>query len=268
MNQNLTLMGIFAHPDDESLAFGGTLAKCADEGIKTSLVVATRGERGWYGDPTEYPGEEGLGKIREKELREAANVLGVSSLSFLDYIDGDLDQADVTEIIAKIVRYLRQERPQVVITFGPDGLYGHPDHIAISQFATAAVICSADQNYSYVKDFPPFTVSKFYYAATSGEWLTAYRPVADNLRIPVDGFERRATAWPGWAITTQLDAKVYWQQVWQAVDCHQTQYGDRFDHLSEENHKQLWGIQAYYRVFSLVNGGRPIEKDLFEGLRH
>ncbi len=90
----LKLMCIVAHPDDESLAMGGTLAKYAREGIETSLVVATRGERGWGSPDSENPGEEVLGAIRE-----AASVLGVSHLAFLEYLDGDLDQAENEEVV-------------------------------------------------------------------------------------------------------------------------------------------------------------------------
>src|SRR5206468_7403749 len=88
--ETLKLMCILAHPDDESLGTGGTLAKYAAEGIETYLITATRGERGWPGDPAENPGMEGLGKIREKELLGATQILGVRDVHFLDYIDGDL----------------------------------------------------------------------------------------------------------------------------------------------------------------------------------
>lgn len=83
--------------------------------------------------------------MRERELREASDVLGVSHLAFLNYLDGDLDQAEDTEVVAKIVTLMRIVCPHVVITFGPDGLYGHPDHIAISQFTTAA-LCDEQGN--------------------------------------------------------------------------------------------------------------------------
>src|SRR5436305_13450344 len=92
----------------------------------------------------EYPGLEALGKRREAELYAAAEVLGLRGIDFLDYIDGDLDQAPAQEAIAKIVGHLRRVKPQVVLTFGPDGCYGHPDHIAISQFTTIATVRAAE----------------------------------------------------------------------------------------------------------------------------
>src|SRR5262245_48764454 len=129
--RSLRLMAVLAHPDDESLGFGGTLARYAAEGVETYLVTATRGEHGWFGDPAEYPGPEALGRIREAELQAAANVLKLCEIRFLDYIDGDLDKADPREAVAKIVGHLRRVRPDVVLTFDPNGAYGHPDHIAI-----------------------------------------------------------------------------------------------------------------------------------------
>src|SRR5260370_30329921 len=90
MADTLKLMAVLAHPDDESLGVGGILAKYAAEGIETSLVTATRGERGWFGDEQAYPGLEALGQIREAELRAAAEVLVIRSVNFLDYIHGQL----------------------------------------------------------------------------------------------------------------------------------------------------------------------------------
>ena len=87
--------------------------------------------------------------------------------------------------------------------------------------------------------------------------------------MPVDGVGRRSPGWPEWMITTYIDARDHWATVWQAVACHRTQlpnYG-ALQQLPEEDHKILWGLPTYYRVFSLVNGGRRIERDLFEGLR-
>jgi LmbE family N-acetylglucosaminyl deacetylase len=92
MATGLKLMCVLAHPDDESLGNGGTLAKYAAEGVETYLVTATRGERGWTGSERDDPGLEALGKIREVELFAAASVLGIRRVDFLDYIDGDLDK--------------------------------------------------------------------------------------------------------------------------------------------------------------------------------
>jgi LmbE family N-acetylglucosaminyl deacetylase len=87
--------------------------------------------------------------------------------------------------------------------------------------------------------------------------------------MTTDGGERRGPPWPDWAITTRVDATAYWLQVWRAVRCHKTQLPsyERLAALDEEHHKRLWGRQEFYRVFSLVNGGRAAEQDLFDGLR-
>src|SRR5262245_48488530 len=164
MTDSLRLMCILAHPDDESLGVGGTLARYAKEGIETFLVTATRGERGRFGDPAAVkPPLEMVGKVREAELRAAAKELGIQETYFLDYIDKDLDRADPFEAQAKIVRLIRSIKPQVVITFGPDGAYGHPDHIAISQLAGAAVLLAADSGYADISVVgTPHRISKFY----------------------------------------------------------------------------------------------------------
>lgn len=268
MYSSLKLLGIFAHPDDETLACGGTFARYASEGVETSLIVATRGERGWFGDQSDYPGEKALGAMREREIYNASKELGITHIDFLDYLDGDVDQANETEIIAKLVRLLRQIRPHVVITFGPDGLYGHPDHIAISQFTTAAILCAADQQYPYARDLPPHRVLKLYYRIASEAWFTRYMPIFGDLVMQIDGQERRAYPWTNWTMTTRVDASTYWHYAWRAVLCHQTQiqHPDRLQQLSEHDHRYLWGTQEYYRAFSLVNGGRKEEHDLFEGI--
>jgi LmbE family N-acetylglucosaminyl deacetylase len=270
---NLKLMCVLAHPDDESLGMGGTLAKYAAEGIETYLVTATRGERGRFGISKERPSQAVVGQVRESELRAAARELGIREISFLDYVDGKLDQADPKEAVEKIAGHLQRVRPHVVLTFGPDGAYGHPDHIAISQFAAAAAVRAADPSWKIGGDghpaLEPHSVSKLYYLAWTTDKWKAYQSALRDLKTTIDGIERRATPWPDWAITTLLDTSSYWPTVWRAVSCHQTQMGiySQLEHLPEEHHKAVWGIQQYYRVFSLVNGGRQLERDLFEGLR-
>lgn len=265
--KKLRLMCILAHPDDESLGTGGTLAKYAAEGVETYLVTATRGEHGWWGEAKDYPGPAGLGKIREGELRAAAEALGVREVNFLDYIDGDLDQADEKEVIAKIVGHIRRVQPHVVISFGADGGYGHPDHIAISQFATAAILASANAKSNV--DGEPHSISKLYYMAWPAEKFAAYQSVFGELTMDVDGITRRAVPWPEWALTTVIDTADHWATVWNAVACHRSQLPGyhQLQHLPEEHHKGLWGTQEFYRAFSLVNGGRKRETDLFDGLR-
>lgn len=269
MLDKFKLMCVLAHPDDESLGMGGVMAKYASEGVETYLVTATRGERGRIGDKRNAMSLEAVGKIREAELLAAAKVLGIREVSFLDYIDGDLDQADSHEAIAKIAAHLRRVRPQVVITFGPEGGYGHPDHIAISQLTTAAIVCAADASYASPQPLASHRVSKLYYMAWSHAKWTAFQAALREIKTNIDGVERRATPWPDWTITTFIDTISHWSTVWRAVSCHQSQMSiyHQLEHLPEEHHKAIWGSQEFYRAFSLFNGGRRREVDLFEGLR-
>ncbi len=213
MTTTLKLMCVLAHPDDESFGTGGILAKYAAEGVETHLVTATRGERGWMGDEKDDPGLDALGKIRTGELQAAAQVLGLREVNFLDYIDGDLDQADPAQAIGKIVTQLRRVKPQVVVTFDPFGSYGHPDHIAISQFTQAAIVAAADSTYGHADGFVPHRVSKLYYMADSEELVSTYLSVFGDISMHIDGVERHAKPWIDWAITTRIDTSRYWQQV-------------------------------------------------------
>ena len=266
----LRLMCVLAHPDDESLGTGGTLAKYAAEGVSTYVVTATRGERGRFHDEAVSPGPAIVGKAREAELLAAASELGVREVRFLGYPDGALDKVDATRAIETIAGHIRRVKPQVVVTFGPDGAYGHPDHIAISQFTTAAIVCAADP--SPVLDSEtaePHRVAKLYYVAWSPKKWTAYQAALKALVCEVDGVTRQAVPWPEWAITTVVDTAGVWPAVWRAVSCHKSQMAiyKKLESLSDAHQRSLWGTQEFYRAFSAVNGGRARESDLFAGLR-
>jgi LmbE family N-acetylglucosaminyl deacetylase len=267
MTEPLRLMCILAHPDDESLGTGPTLAKYAAEGVETYLLTATRGERGWPSDPKDYPGPTALGQIREQELNAAAKILGVREVQFLDYIDGDLDQANPSEAISRIVSHLRRIRPHVVITFGPDGAYGHTDHIAISQFTMAAIISAGDPGFPDPAD--PYLVSKMYHMVLIQRKAELYTKAFGDLIMTFDGVSRTMVVLPDWLVSASLETAEYWPTVMKAVSCHRSQlpdYGD-LSKLPDDFHRQLWNCETYYRVFSHVNGGRTVEHDLFAGLR-
>jgi LmbE family N-acetylglucosaminyl deacetylase len=269
MKESLRLLAIFAHPDDESLGAGSTLAKYSAEGVETYLICATAGERGWNGEEKDNPGFFELGKIRKNELRCAAETLGIKQVFFLDYIDGDLDQANPQEAIDKLAAIIRKVRPQVALSFGPDGAYGHPDHIAISQLAQAACFRAGDRLYMDSQDQPAHIVSKFYFMVIAKELAVNYSKVFGDIRMNIDGVDRTVIHWEDWAYTTVIDGSNYWRIVLNAVNCHQSQvaiYGD-LNNLSEERSEELWGKRTYYRSYSLVNGGRKPESDLFDGLR-
>src|SRR5688500_13119669 len=162
LHEHPRLMAVLAHPDDESFAVGGALAKYAALGVETYVVTATRGERGRHFTDVDRPSDEEVGRVREAELRAAARVLGVREVTFLDYHDGEVDAADPAEAVARIVAELRRVRPHVVLTFDPFGLYGHPDHVAICQLTTAAVAAAADPGFD-AGAAPAHRVAKLYY---------------------------------------------------------------------------------------------------------
>lgn len=268
-------MAVLAHPDDETLGTGGALAHYARQGVDVSVVTATRGEAGRFrgiraGAPG-HPGPAALADLRAAELRAAAAVLGVCEVVGFEFEDGRLDRAEPRSVIAAIVEQLRRLRPDVVITFAPDGAYGHPDHIAISQFTAAAIVAAAGPAFALdgvVAVGQPHAVSKLYYIAWTAAVWAAYQAAVQRLVSVVDGVERQATPWPDWAITTVIDTRHVAATVSQAVACHDSQVAGyaTLMALPPAQQQALWESQSFYRAFSLVNGGRERETDLFEGL--
>ena len=269
MTDPLRLLVVFAHPDDESMEMGGTLARYAAEGVETHLVCASRGERGWFGPEEQNPGLEALGRRREKELENAVRELGLKGLFFLDYIDGEVDQADPAEAIRKIATHIRRVMPHVLVTFPPDGNYGHPDHIAVGQFTSAAVVCAADARYLDAENFAPHRVSKFYYMVDSEGFINLVAPFVGDMTFPVDGHSRGEVPWKEWMITTRIEMAEYCHVAWRAIQCHQSQLPS-LGLLAEMHEDAALAVLAmqgtFYRAFSLVNGGRAVELDLFDGI--
>lgn len=131
--QTKKILAILAHPDDESFGMGGTLAKYSHQGWQVSLLCATRGEAGIPGVLPEV-----AGTIRERELQQAARHLSIS-VDFLGYIDGTLANMDPKQLLDSIVSSIDEKQPDIILTFGPDGISGHPDHVSVSYFVTKAV---------------------------------------------------------------------------------------------------------------------------------
>jgi LmbE family N-acetylglucosaminyl deacetylase len=269
MDETLKLLAIFPHPDDETLGLGSTLARYSAEGVETYLVCATRGERGWFDSQGPDPGLEAVARIREAELRCASENLGIHEVSFLDYIDGDVDQARPEEIVGKIVTHIRRIKPQIVVTFGPDGAYGHPDHIALSQFTNAALVCAADRNFVDANIQPPHRVLKFYYMVDSLDIVKIANEAFGGISMDIDGVTRSHVGWADWQITTWLDNNKYLDKVQKAMLCHQSQIPGYhpIDQWPLSELAKIFGVGHFYRAFSLVNSGRHRETDLFEGLR-
>lgn len=170
-------MGIWAHPDDEAFLSAGTMARATTHGHPVAIVCATRGEAGEIADPS-LATPETLGQVRERELRAACAAVGVTDVSFLDYVDGHLPEADSAEAVGRIVYHLRRFRPDVVLTFPPNGGYGHVDHMAINRLALAAVRAAADPARYPEHGLPAHRVRKVYYGAISRERLGAMREEA------------------------------------------------------------------------------------------
>ncbi len=247
------LLGLFAHPDDESRIVGGTLAKYASEGGHVGLVVATRGEAGSCGEPPLCTPEE-LPRVREAELRDACAILGVAEPTILDYRDGTLPQVDRRELAGHLVASIRRLRPHVVVTFGPEGRTLHPDHVAIHRAATAAFELAADPGTYPEQGLAAHAAAKLYYS-TLPESLV------------------RAIGWgfpgiPDEEVTVALDVRPWLEQKKRATnEAHRTQAHDQpFANLPEAERWQALGTE-YFRLAAsrLPHQPRP-EPDLFAGL--
>ena len=152
------VLGVFAHPDDETFCAGGTFARCAGQGAEIMVVSATRGQAGQIRDAA-AGNRRTIGAVREAELRLACERLGVTKVRCLDHVDGTLADAELSALVDEVTEVICEFRPDVVITFGPDGGYGHPDHVTISAVTTAACQRAAGPGYRpprlYYSCFPP-----------------------------------------------------------------------------------------------------------------
>jgi LmbE family N-acetylglucosaminyl deacetylase len=131
-----TILGIWAHPDDEAYLSAGLMAMANDAGQRVVTVTATRGEAG-TDDPGTWPPRR-LGRLREAELHASLAALGVTEHHFLDYVDGTLTDVDQVEAVGRLATLVHDVQPDTIVTFGPEGLTGHTDHRRISSWATAA----------------------------------------------------------------------------------------------------------------------------------
>lgn len=137
------LLGVFAHPDDETFCAGGTFARYAGQGAEIMVVSATRGQAGQIRDAA-VGNRRTIAAVREAELRLACERLGIAKVRCLDYLDGTLADVEFSTLADEVAEVICEFRPNVVITFGPDGGYGHPDHVIISAVTTDACQRAAD----------------------------------------------------------------------------------------------------------------------------
>ncbi|RLD06850.1 MAG: PIG-L family deacetylase [Chloroflexota bacterium] len=190
------LLAIFAHPDDETYRAGGTLALLAESGVSVQVLTATRGQAGSCGDPPLCIPEE-LANMRENELICACAALGIEPPILLDYQDGHLAEVDRETIITEILALIEDLRPQVILTFGQDGLSGHPDHIAIGEYAAEAYRLSNRVDALYTLAVP--------------------QSIADTLGMS------QIHAVPDCKITLKVDVSSSWESKKKAIQCHATQ---------------------------------------------
>lgn len=237
---------IFAHPDDETFATGGLLAKSADEGIEIALFCATNGDAGRNSDLPISSREE-LGAIRRNEVISAARFLGVRWMALPGYHDGTLASIETDQLVGDIVLALRRWRPHVVVTFGPEGApTGHRDHRAISRATTAAFFLAGLKTElpEQLGELSPHRPQRLYYAA----WRGGKGPRDPQLHsVPP---------------TARIDVRSYLGEQKAAFLLHATQ----------RVHLATFERDAFtrYEYFALAAGTpqrEPMVEDLFDGLR-
>lgn len=262
-------MAVFAHPDDEAFGTGGTLTKYAAEGCDVYLVTATRGESGQIAEP-DLATPVNLPHVREHELRCACQIYGVHPPRFLDYVDGQLPIVHQGQAVGKLVRLLRELKPQVVITFGSDGIYGHYDHIAVHRWTTIAVQLAADPDcFPDPEVCDPHRVSKVYHRTLSKEQVAAMAE-EDQPAVMMDGVPFPFVGLPLDEITTIIDVSDHVKAKLEGIRCHATQLGrhNRFSDTPDEVMKETWFRQeTFVLAHSTVDRPDEIETDLFVGLR-
>jgi len=215
----LDLLAVFAHPDDETFRPGGTLALLARHGVRVHVLTATRGQAGSRGDPPLCIPEE-LPAMREVELRCACAALGLEPPRLLDYQDGKLAEADPKALTAQVLAAVNEIHPQVLLTFGPDGLSGHPDHITIGQ-------CAAEACAGWDEIAALYT-------------LAVPRSLAEQLEM------RQVHPVPDEQIALRVDVSHVWDAKQAAMACHATQRASTPIMRAPEARRRLFFGQEFF----------------------
>ncbi len=262
-------MAIFAHPDDEAFGTGGTLAKYAAEGHDVYLVTATRGESGQISEP-ELATPANLPYVREQELRCACQIYGIHPPFFLDYVDGQLPIVNQGQAVGKLVRLIRELEPDVIITFGPDGIYGHYDHIAAHRWATIAADLAADPDCFPDLDLcDPHRVSKVYFRTLTTNQVAQISEGDKPAAVMMDGVPFYFVGLPESEITTVIDVGPYAEAKLKGIKCHATQVGrnDRYAEELEEARAEPWFMKELFVLAkSSIAAPAGVETDLLAGL--
>jgi len=276
MAETLTLMVVHAHPDDEASSTGGVLAKYSAEGLRTVVVTCTNGE---FGDApgqvkpgTDGHDEQTVAQIRLSELRESAKILGVTHLELLGYHDSGMPEWDYRNrpdafcnvprelVAARIVALIEQYRPQVVVSYDPDGAYQHPDHVHAARSAAAAVASSGLPAKFYQIALRRSSWIKVREALReAGEDVSEWEESSPEETRQMEEEERR--------ITTTVDIRDQLQVKRDALLAHASQIADSwFSKIPPEVAADVFGEENFIRVSDTT--GAPIpEGDLFSGLR-
>lgn len=271
------IMGVFAHPDDETFSMAGIFRRYHDQGVRTALVCATRGEVGEISDPF-LATAENLGQIREQELREACRIMGVDDLSFLNYRDGTLYEADPAEAVGRLVRQIRRLRPQVIVTFAANGGYGHLDHIAIHRLTVAAFQQAADPTChpeQIEEGLQPCAPEKLYTVGFARSSMGALRDMAAAGGVSFSPGGNAATippeemGTPDEELTTVValtDAE--YEMKLRALQSHRTQMNpaNPINHLPPETTRAWLGAEQFVRLVPPRVPSEGLEHDLFAAI--
>jgi LmbE family N-acetylglucosaminyl deacetylase len=274
------ILGLYAHPDDEILGSGGTMARYAAAGARVETVCATRGEAGEIADAL-LATPENLSSVREQEMLCSAQALGIQKVHFLDHRDSGMDgtadnerpdafiniPADV--VVGQLVQIIRQLRPQVLVTFEPFGGYGHPDHIAIHHHTRSAYSAAADATYR--PDLGPvWQTARLFYVVVPMSFferlISRMKELGLNTDFAARFEERREKGWPEGKISCVMDVQQSVEAKWQAYKCHPTQFGadGLFSRLPEAEMKAL--LQHEYFYLAAPEQADLQLTDLFEGI--
>lgn len=267
--QRLTLMAVHAHPDDEAIATGGILARYAAEGIYTVLVTCTHGELGEVQDPAYVPPapDMGITEIREQEMAHALELLKIHRYYNLGYKDsgmagtsGNNDPAaftrtDVEEAARRLAGLIRREKPQVIVTYDENGVYGHPDHIMANTVTQRAFAMAGDANVKTDNDASPWQPAKLYYIAIPLTRLKGHK-------TPIIGT-------PEEQITTRIDVTSVLDRKMDAIFAHESQFGPshRFRLLSADQQTAIFGSEHFVCIYGCDSTVTEKESDIFQGLR-
>jgi LmbE family N-acetylglucosaminyl deacetylase len=245
------VLAVFAHPDDEILCGAGTLAICAARGARVTLVCATRGELGPIASPA-LATHETLPHVRERELRASCKHLGIEDVRFLGLPDAGVSwAAEEAGTVSNLVVLIRELQPRAILTFGPDGLYGHFDHEAIGELTTRARSVAADPH-AIPDAGQGFAAAQLFYPVITSSMVAALLAGAKEAGVPDSLWKLKPAAFTGEpsSITTQVDVRSVLAHKLAALACHRTQLeaDNVLSHLTPELAQQFFGTEHFHCV--------------------